>query len=144
MPSTSQHFVAHDPNPCMEKRACFKLATIEFRECLMFRSRWRRVDALIIDKRTYSTSGFAFAFHEIIVEARFDDGVTKRVTVREGGKVLTRHRVKTPEPGGAVPILISPAGDRAVLDWQDPRINLKAVMRANDRARAKGFNLDLG
>jgi hypothetical protein len=110
----------------------------------MFRSGWRRVDALIIDKRTYNTSGFAFAFHELIVEARFDDGVRKRVKVREGGNVLTRRRVKTPAPGGAVPILISPSGDRAVLDWKDPRINLKAVMRANDRAEKERFNRQLG
>jgi hypothetical protein len=68
---------------------------------------------------TYNTSGFAFAFHELIVEARFGDGVTKRLKVREGGNVLTRRRVKTPAPGGAVPILISPSGDRAVLDWND-------------------------
>jgi hypothetical protein len=72
---------------------------------------------------------------KLFVEAQFDDGVTKRVKVREGGNVLTLRRVKTPAPGGAVPILISTSGDRAVLDWKDPRINLKAVMRANESCR---------
>lgn len=103
----------------------------------MFHHNWVRTTGRVLDsriRRVYhdSTHGISLPLHAYIVEYPTPDGPTARLEIEQ-------HFETVDIPvGGAVPLLVSPDGTKAILDEKDPSINVTAVgeaMKAADEER---------
>lgn len=103
----------------------------------MFRLGWKRVDAKLIDQRfvrrdSYNVhhSGSSYQVWEYMVELPGADGRPVRLTFTE-----KTFKVKDPQIGDTVPVLVNRKRTKACFDLKDPRIDAIAALEAREKAR---------
>lgn len=101
---------------------------------MIFRFGWDHVDAKLIDQRFLRRGDYnvhtpgSYQVWEYIVEVTEADGGTVRLPIKE-----KTFKLKLPEIGGTVPVLVNKRRTKAAFDLKDPRID---AIGALDRAEA--------
>jgi hypothetical protein len=103
----------------------------------VFRFGWEKVDAKLIDQRfvrrdSYNVSkgGTWFQVWEYMVELPGADGTPVRLTFEE-----KTFKVKDPQVGDTVPVLVNRKRTKAAFDLKDPRIDAVGDLKAREKAR---------
>ncbi len=103
----------------------------------MFHLGWKKVDAKLIDQRflrrdSYNVhhSGSSYQVWEYMVELPGADGAPVRLTIKE-----KTFKLKDPQIGDTVPVLVNRKRTKAAFDLKDPRIDAIAALEAREKAR---------
>ena len=103
----------------------------------MFRIGWGKVDAKLIDQRflrrdSYNVhhSGSSYQVWEYMVELPGADGMPVRLTIEE-----KTFKLKDPQIGDTVPVLVNKKRTKAAFNLKDPRIDAAAALQAKEEAR---------
>ena len=109
---------------------------------MFFRRKWVRTTGRVLDsriRRVYhnrsdgQAGGVSIPLHNYVVEFTAPDGATARLEVEQHLETIDVA------VGGAVPLLVSPDGRKAIFDEKDPRINMMATYKANRKADEERF-----
>ena len=101
----------------------------------MFRIGWQRADAKLVDQKfvrrdAYNVkTGPYFQVWDYMVELPGADGRPVRLVIRE-----KTFKLKLPEVGGTVPVLVNKRRTKAAFDLKDPRIDAEASRKAREAA----------
>jgi len=103
----------------------------------MFRLGWKKLDAKLIDQRFLSRGsynvhqpGSSYQVHEYMVELPGLDGQPVRLTIKE-----KTFKLKDPQIGDTVPVLVNRKRTKAAFDLKDPRLDAHAALKAKEKAR---------
>jgi hypothetical protein len=112
----------------------------------MFRRNWIKTSGRVLDSRIRTiyhprtgagTISDSIVLHSYIVEFRAPNGETTKLEVEQ--------HIETIDVviGSEVPLLVSPDGQKAIFDKDDPRINVVAVSKAATEADEERFRQQL-
>jgi hypothetical protein len=103
----------------------------------VFRIGWEKADAKLIDQRhlrddSYNVNkgGSGYQVWEYMVELAGPDGMPVRLTIEE-----KTFKLKDPQVGDTVPVLVNKKRTKAAFDLTDPRIDAVADLKAREKAR---------
>jgi hypothetical protein len=103
----------------------------------VFRLGWEKVDAKLVDHRhvrddSYNVNkgGSGYQVWEYMVELPGAAGVPVRLTFEE-----KTFKVKDPQVGDTVPVLVNKKRTKAAFDLKDPRIDAVGALKAREKAR---------
>jgi hypothetical protein len=103
----------------------------------MFHIGWQRVDAKLIDQRflrrdSYNVNkgGSSYQVWEYMVELPGPDGMPVRLTIEE-----KTFKLKDPQIGDTVPVLVNRKRTKADFDLKDSRIDGIGALKAREKAR---------
>jgi hypothetical protein len=101
----------------------------------IFRFRWDRIDATLIDRRFLERGDYnvnrpgSYQVWEYIVEFTDERGQAKRLPIKE-----KTFKINLPEIGGTVPILVNKKRSKAAFDLKDPRIDAVGALERKQKA----------
>ena len=101
----------------------------------IFRFRWEHLDAKLIDQRFLERGDYnvntpgSYQVWEYIVEFTDEMGQAKRLPIKE-----KTFKLKLPEIGGTVPILVNKKRTKAAFDLKDPRIDAVGALKRKEKA----------
>ena len=110
----------------------------------MFHHNWVKATGRVLDSRIrtiynpdHDWPSYPLTLHNYIVEVRKPNGETTKLEVEQ--------HIETIDVGigSEVPLLVSPDGEKAVFDKNDPKINVMAVLKANEEADKQRFRKQL-
>jgi len=112
---------------------------------MFFRRNWVRTTGRVLDSRIRRvlhshSSGQrigSIPLHSYVVEFTAPDGRTTRLEVEQHLETIDVAI------GSEVPLLVKPDGTKAIFDEKDPRINMLAVHKANQKAAEERFREQL-
>jgi hypothetical protein len=103
----------------------------------VFRLGWEKVDAKMIDQRflrrdSYNVNkgGSGYQVWEYMVELPGADGNPVRLTIEE-----KTFKLKDPQIGDIVPVLVNKKRTKAAFNLKDPRIDAVRDLEAREKAR---------
>jgi len=103
----------------------------------VFRIGWKKLDAKLIDRRflrdgSYNVHqpGSKYQVWEYMVELPGVDGRPVRLTFEE-----KTFKLRDPQVGDTVPVLVNRKRTKAAFDLKDPRIDAVAELKARAKAR---------
>ena len=103
----------------------------------LFRIGWEKIDAKLIDQRflrrdSYNVHqpGSHYQVWEYMVELPGADGRPTRLTIKE-----KTFKLKDPQIGDTVPVLVNRKRTKAAFDLKDPRIDAHTALKAKEKAR---------
>ena len=102
----------------------------------MFRFGWDHIDAKLIDQRFLRRGDYnvqtpgSYQVWEYIVELTEADGRTVRLPIKE-----KTFKLKLPDIGGTVPVLVNKRRTKAAFDLKDPRIDAIGALEEAEAAR---------
>jgi len=102
----------------------------------LFHFGWKKVDAKLIDQRFLSREsynverGTYYQVWEYMVELPGAHGRPIRLTIKE-----KTFKLKDPQIGDTVPILVNRKLTKAAFDLKDPQIDAIAALKAKEKAR---------
>lgn len=111
-----------------------------------FRRNWVKTTGRVLDsriRRVYHShsggqvGGPSIPLHNYIVEFAAPNGETTRLEVEQHLETIDVAM------GSEVPLLVKPDGQKAIFDKNDPRINMMAVYKANEKAAEERFREQL-
>jgi hypothetical protein len=102
----------------------------------VFRFGWDHIDAKLIDQRflrrgdyNVNTPG-SYQVWEYLVEFVDTDGTTVRLPIEE-----KTFKLRLPDMGGTVPVLVNKRRTKAAFDLKDPRIDAVGALKRGEKAR---------
>ena len=102
----------------------------------MFRFGWDHIDAKLIDQRFLRRGDYnvqtpgSYQVWEYIVELTEADGRTVRLPIKE-----KTFKLKLPDIGGTVPVVVNKRRTKAAFDLKDPRIDAIGALEEAEAAR---------
>jgi hypothetical protein len=102
----------------------------------VFRFGWDHVDAKLIDQRFLRRGDYnvqtpgSYQVWEYIVELTEADGRTVRLPIKE-----KTFKLKLPDIGGTVPVVVNKGRTKATFDLKDPRIDAIGALKEAEAAR---------
>ncbi len=104
----------------------------------MFHFGWDRIDAKLIDQRFLERGDYnvhspgSYQVWEYIIEFADADGTQVRLPVKE-----KTFKIRLPDIGGTVPILVNKRRTKAAFNLKDPRIDAVGALKRTQKARKK-------